>query len=215
MNLSEREGQPLSLRAGLIRFFGLSVYLAAVAGVIHYSAASREVAGESSLIEQLQLLFLAITCVLFLKIALRFPVYRRAGYLFAAFFICLAIREMDALLDQIVHGFWKYPAWLVALVALALALRQRELSYQSIRWLISCRSFSVLLIGLSLLLVFSRLYGMSELWLAVMGEAFVRDVKNLSEEGIELLAYALIALAAACYWFEISHSVSKQRPQKE
>ena len=47
-----------------------------------------------------------------------------------------------------------------------------------------------------LLLVFSRLYGMGSFWQHVMGEHSVRDVKNISEEGIELLCYSLIALSA-------------------
>jgi len=45
-------------------------------------------------------------------------------------------------------------------------------------------------------LVFSRLYGMGSFWQHVMGEHYVRDVKNISEEGIELLCYSLIALSA-------------------
>ncbi|MDF5473975.1 NAD(P)-dependent oxidoreductase, partial [Vibrio parahaemolyticus] len=47
-----------------------------------------------------------------------------------------------------------------------------------------------LLIGaVVLLLVFSRLYGMGSFWQQVMNESYIRDVKNISEEGMELLCY--------------------------
>ncbi|WP_438819310.1 hypothetical protein, partial [Colwellia marinimaniae] len=47
-----------------------------------------------------------------------------------------------------------------------------------------------------LLFVFSRLYGMGDFWEAVMAEHYVRDVKDISEETIELLCYAFIAFYA-------------------
>ena len=48
-----------------------------------------------------------------------------------------------------------------------------------------------------LLIVFSGLYGMGHFWYSVMGEHYIREVKNVSEESMELLCYSLIALAAA------------------
>ncbi|MGF1911717.1 hypothetical protein L4C38_20070 [Vibrio kasasachensis] len=46
-----------------------------------------------------------------------------------------------------------------------------------------------------LLLVFSRIYGMGAFWQDVMNEYYVREVKNIVEEGIELLCYSLICLS--------------------
>ncbi|MDX1556111.1 MAG: hypothetical protein R3212_08800, partial [Xanthomonadales bacterium] len=58
-------------------------------------------------------------------------------------------------------------------------------------------SASTLLVQLFLvLLVFSRLFGRASFWQSVMGEDYLRVVKNIAEEGTELLGYGLIAIAA-------------------
>ncbi|MCG7587258.1 hypothetical protein MHN01_16625, partial [Photobacterium sp. OFAV2-7] len=49
------------------------------------------------------------------------------------------------------------------------------------------------------LFVFARIYGMGDLWQGAMQENYLRSVKNLAEEGVELLAYSLIVFAAAWY----------------
>ncbi len=55
---------------------------------------------------------------------------------------------------------------------------------------------NLLVTGVMLLLVFSRLFGMGSFWHNVMGDDYVRAVKNIAEEGTELLAYCLIAFAS-------------------
>ena len=54
------------------------------------------------------------------------------------------------------------------------------------------RSFIFIFIGLLIVLAYSRLFGMAELWQAVMGDNFNRTVKNVVEEGSELWGYALV-----------------------
>jgi hypothetical protein len=58
------------------------------------------------------------------------------------------------------------------------------------------------MVALALLLVYSRLFGMGVLWEQAMGANYVRDVKSIAEESTELMAYAMIWLAALGYWFE-------------
>jgi hypothetical protein len=41
--------------------------------------------------------------------------------------------------------------------------------------------------------------GMGKLWKLVMGERFIRVVKNVVEEGTELFGYSIIFLAAVEY----------------
>lgn len=195
---------PLSLKSALIRFLVIGCFFVFVAGIIHVSVALGQMASEGSLIEKMQLLFLAISITTFIIIAWRYSYYQQAASLIAAFLFCLAIRELDGILDIVFHGFWAYPAWLVAIVSIGMALKKRQKTYHGLLAVVNARSFNVMLIGISILMVFSRLYGMSDLWTPVMGNMFVTDVKNISEEGIELLAYSLICLASISYWIEIT-----------
>ena len=43
--------------------------------------------------------------------------------------------------------------------------------------------------------IFSRLYGRQVFWQTVMQENYMRDVKSMAEEVIELLGYAMILIA--------------------
>ena len=43
--------------------------------------------------------------------------------------------------------------------------------------------------------VFSRLYGRSDFWEAILQEHYVRTFKDAAEEVVELLGYALILIA--------------------
>lgn len=58
---------------------------------------------------------------------------------------------------------------------------------------IAQRHFSAVIVGMVLLLVFSRLFGIKELWQLAMEDNYQRVVKNLAEEGLELIAYTIIA----------------------
>ena len=48
--------------------------------------------------------------------------------------------------------------------------------------------------------VFSRLFGRSIFWQAVMEEQYFRSVKNAAEEGTELLGYGLMLIGAIEYF---------------
>lgn len=202
-----------SLKSGIVRFLLIAVYFAAVAGVIHISVATHHIAAESSLIELSQLALLGITVGAFHFIAQTNAKLRSAAKLISAFFLCLMIRELDAMFDLIAHGFWKYPALTVAGIAIYQALKDRKEAYQSLLAVVNARNFNPLILGMALLLVFSRLYGMGDLWESAMGVHFVRDVKDLAEEGTELLAYSVICLSSIGYWIEAAWS-NKHETQK-
>ncbi len=58
--------------------------------------------------------------------------------------------------------------------------------------------------AIATLLVFSRLFGMGEMWQGLMQENYMRGVKNTAEEGVELLSYSLIVFSAI--WYNQSES---------
>jgi len=150
--------------------------------------------GEQSITELFQIVFLLFTIVCFYKLH-RADKLSGAAMLVGGFFTTLLIRELDAYFDLVFHGFWVYPALVVTLFCIHYALRQDNVNAQMTQ-LLADKNMQALITFIVLLFVFSRLYGMGDFWEAVMAEHYVRDVKNISEETIELLCYAFIAFYA-------------------
>lgn len=199
---------------GAGQFFAIALYFAGIAGIVHYSVASHNVASESSLIELSQLGLLAATVFAFRRVAKFSQSLHHAAGLMSAFFLVLMIRELDATLDMVMHGFWKVPALIVTGLAIWPALKHWRETLTSLAHAIHSRHSTVLMIALALLLVYSRLFGMGELWEQAMGANYVRDVKNIAEESTELVAYSLILFSALGYLVEAKKLsfVPKTRP---
>ena len=53
-----------------------------------------------------------------------------------------------------------------------------------------------------IVLVFSRLFGMHQLWQHLMLDGYNRVVKNIAEEGTELLGYSICWLASTRYLWQ-------------
>lgn len=107
------------------------------------------------------------------------------------------IREADAFLDNaLFRGAYKIPAALVGAVALVRAYRARAtLGKQVARW-IATPAFAVTASGVFVVLVYAQIMGQKELWQAVMGDSYLRPVKDVAEEMQELVGYLLIFFGA-------------------
>ncbi|CAM2981701.1 hypothetical protein [Vibrio mytili] len=160
--------------------------------------------GEASVTESLQLAMLFIASGTFFYLAKKQPQLKQAALLISGFFAVLAIREMDYWMDMIQHGFWIFPALTVTALACINAYKGGKNTVNQMATILSVPYMKLLIGSVMMLLVFSRLYGMGSFWQQVMGEHYVRDVKNISEEGLELLFYCLIALSALRTQREIS-----------
>ncbi|WP_045376003.1 hypothetical protein [Vibrio campbellii] len=152
--------------------------------------------GETSITETLQLIMLAVASWSFFRVSRQESHVSHAAILISGFFAVLMIREMDYWFDMIQHGSWVFPALAVTALACAKAYQSGKGTVNEMATILQSPYMKLLIGSVILLLVFSRLYGMGSFWQHVMGEHYVRDVKNISEEGIELLCYSLIALSA-------------------
>lgn len=152
--------------------------------------------GETSVTEIAQIALLVFTSACFYRLSQREVKLRHIAILMAGFFAVLTIREMDHWFDIISHGFWLYPALSVTAVVLCYAYRGGMYTVNEFATVLRFSQTKQLITWVMLLLVFSRVYGMGSLWQQVMGEHYIRDVKNISEEGIELLCYCFIAASA-------------------
>jgi succinate dehydrogenase/fumarate reductase cytochrome b subunit len=152
--------------------------------------------GELSVTETLQLMMLAIASWSFFSLSKQVDHIKHAAILIAGFFSVLMIRELDYWMDMIHPGSWVFPALTVAALACAKAYQGGKGTVNEMAEILRSPHMKLLISSVVLLLVFSRLYGMGSFWRHVMDEGYVREVKIISEEGIELLCYSLIALSA-------------------
>ncbi|EGU48910.1 hypothetical protein VII00023_13912 [Vibrio ichthyoenteri ATCC 700023] len=152
--------------------------------------------GEASVTEILELVMLAISSASFFLVAKQRPTLKHAAVLVGSFFLVMFIRENDGWLDHISHGSWIYPALLTTFAAIAYAAKNGKQSFTQLAVILNTPSANLLILGLMMLLVYSRLMGMGDFWKDVMSEHYIRDVKNIVEESTELLAYCIIAYAS-------------------
>lgn len=171
---------------------------------------------ETSLTETTQEALLAIVAVLFFAAAYQRPEQRGALTLIGGFYSCMLIRELDFLFDIIHHGSWVWFSLAVTAGCLAVAIRSPKRTLQGLANLLQNRSWPVMASGFLVVLVFSRLFGTHYLWEHMMMDGYNRVVKNMAEEGTELLGYSLCTLASVRYLWQtrpvtaaVSEPVSK------
>lgn len=105
----------------------------------------------------------------------------------------MLIREHDFLFDLIRHGAWVYPALAVTLAALLMALIWRHTVIGPMAAFTRLQGYHQLILGLVVVLVFSRVFGTGSLWRAVMLDEYQNLYKSVIQEGLELFGYLLIA----------------------
>lgn len=150
--------------------------------------------GEISVTEITQEALLLVAALVFWYGAWKKPKVRGFLVLVAGFFSCMFIREMDQFLDDIWHGFWFWPALLMALVTISYSrFAAKNTTRQALLDFINTKPYYFILIGLIVLLVFSRTFGSGNLlWHDLLPEGNSSLVKTVVQEGLELLGYAFI-----------------------
>lgn len=184
-----------------INFIFLLMILTIPIAIINYDVIYlKDNIPEQSLTEYTQELLLFGCSMSFAYLGITRVLYRRCAFLVAAFFACLLIRELDLFFDQLVfHGFWVYPASIIAIIALIYANQEREQTLTALAEFMKNNYFPILCLGLGITLVYSRLFGMGSMWHQILGHDYHRVVKNIAEESSELLGYTLIFYASINY----------------
>ncbi|WP_299355734.1 hypothetical protein [uncultured Shimia sp.] len=180
-----------------LEFLGLAAILIAVPLIVRVDLVVLDTRlGEQSITEYLHSAALGVSCLLFLLGARQYP--ERRGYLvlLACFLLILFIRESDALLDKIEHGFWKYPALVVLIAAGWLARVYRKTIRIPFLDHFEARSFAYFLTGLFIVIFFSRLFGSSVFLKDALGENYSSWTKTIIQESTELLGYLIMLFGA-------------------
>lgn len=186
---------------GFGQFFFLAVLVALPVLAVSYDLIYlHNGLSENSLTEYFQETLLFLTVLSFGYIAIKESSIRHFCVLVTGFFSCMLIREFDELLDLIVHGFWVYPALFVAAMAIAYASKNIKQTIHTFAHFTRSRHFLSLCLGMALLLVFSRLFGMGVFWQGILGDGYDRLVKLTAEESVEVLGYTIIFYSAVGYF---------------
>ncbi len=185
----------------------LSIMLIAAA-TIHYDSKQpiEQAFGEDSLTEYLHQFYAFLAAIMFAMASRLRQDTKGIAILMSGFFFVICIREYDWFLDTISHGIWVYPALLVTAFSMFLFWRSKSGFMQGMRVFTRLPCYGTFLSGFLILMVFSRLYGTGSVWKRLMEEHYIHAVKNAAQEGIELLGYSLILIAAVQFYLAIRQS---------
>ena len=191
---------------GFIKFFVLVLMallsLSIVYSVTYYDISRTGVISDSSLTEALQESLLFISICIYAYIVKRY--HARGVILVAGFFTCMLIREWDVVFDDLLfHGAWKYLAVPAAVLSCYLALRSgKDKVIADLACFMQKKAYNVLLLGMTVVLVISRILGMRVLLKLFSSISFNQGLKNFIEEGSELFGYLIIFYATLMFLWE-------------
>jgi hypothetical protein len=118
--------------------------------------------------------------------------FRSLSIITSLVFAIHVTRELDHYLDLLFDGLWQIIVLVFLSIAIYIFVKNRKLIISQIGYLKNDLSIGILLVGFTLLHVFSRLWGKSENWESLLKENYIRVVKDMAEEGVELLAYTVL-----------------------
>lgn len=162
---------------------------------------------EGSLTEMFQEGFVLIVALGFFLAARRSKELSPVLNLMALFFLIAFIREFNNQLE-----YWFYVALPFILWFAYLFIRNFKKVWSSFEQFIKLPSSGAFFIGFLVCFVFSRLFGKTTLWKALLEETYNRSAKNLAEEGIELLGYAIILISVVELLFLVYSEKKNAKP---
>lgn len=194
---------------GFIKFFILVLMtllsLSIVYSVTYYDISRTGVISDSSLTEALQESLLFISICIYTYIVKRY--HAKGVILVTGFLTCMLIREWDVVFDDLLfHGAWKYLAIPAAILSCYLALRSgKDKVIADLACFMQKKAYNVLLLGMTVVLVISRVLGMRVLLKLFSSISFNHGLKNFIEEGSELFGYLIIFYATLMFLWEYRH----------
>jgi len=165
---------------------------------------------EQSLTEVFQQLLLLASVAIFSWSAYKEQESRTFFILVAGFFGCMLLRELDYYFDMIVHGFWFYPTILLASSVIIYSIKNDEFLLRSVRSFGQSKAYFNILIGLVIIMIFSRLFGSGTLWKDVMNEDYHHIYKTIIQEGLELFGYLFLFIGSFYQLQEIKNNQSTE-----
>lgn len=163
--------------------------------IIYVSVQLDPSTSESSLVEITQSLLIIFCAVICLQRYKKDKALNHCFLVMSYLFLVIFSREMDQVLEVFLpHGAWKVPAGLFFLIAATLTIKSHQKIREQLLAISNQNSFLILVIGCYILFILSRVAGIKEFWMGLMGDNYDGSIKTLIEESIELLGYSFISL---------------------
>lgn len=159
------------------------------------------VLSEISYTEFLQSIFILTTSVAFFINYLKQGSIKGLALLISGFFLVILIRESDFYFDQIMRKLWFITALVVTAITFVVYWPNRKSFNKEVAAFTAKPSYGMMVSGMLIVLIFSRLFGKGDFWEELMGQNYLRNVKDVVEEGTELLGYMLVLMATFDYTF--------------
>ena len=152
---------------------------------------------ENGLVECAGLALAAVCGVLMTACAIRLKTGRGAHALLAAFFLDMAIREADFMLDRAFDAcIWPWALTGVTVTLAAVTVRYAKTVYSGLRTMRRSRRFPLFACGVALMLFVSQFLGRAAVW-QMLGVADAVGFGHFIEESVELFGYLLMFTWAA------------------
>jgi hypothetical protein len=197
----ERRRVWLGLAADLLVPLSASVFAGAVIWLDLFVLGSK--CEENGLVEWSGLAISTICGIMMTACALAAKSGRGAHALLAAFFLDMAIREADLILDRALGArIWPWALSATTLTFAAVTIRYAKTVYSGLRAMRRSRRFQLFACGAALMLFVSQFLGHDAMWRA-LGVPDAATFSHFIEESVELFGYALMLAWAAPYAFRI------------
>ena len=131
---------------------------------------------------------LLLLMILICAVGARAASFRRIHVLLAVVAAVSLVREFNNYLED----WWKVGVLIILLPAVFYFYRNFRALRSEFERMGETYAFAIILVGGLILHVFSRFFGYKTIWMDTMGDNYTRAVIRVSEEGIELLAYAIV-----------------------
>lgn len=151
---------------------------------------------ENGAIEWIQLGFLVITSMMLWREAYRSVRFQHVLIFLACLSAFAGIREMDAILDNLVPWIgWKI-GYAFILYAGFVGYANRKMLKNQFRLYLSSRAFSLLWAGFIVAIPFAQLVGNGMFLQTIMNDDYSRDYRRMIEEIGELTGYGLLLIGS-------------------
>ncbi|GAB3353612.1 hypothetical protein ACFO0E_11390 [Chromohalobacter beijerinckii] len=151
---------------------------------------------ETSLTELTQSALLLLSSLLMAYLYRHPNAIPHVSLLLGAFLFASFVRENDAWLDiYVFDGAWQVIVTLIVLPTLYVVIRHRHAFAEEFKSISNSLGFGMFAAGFLTTYVFSRLYGRSAFWEAMLGDHYRRVIKDAAEEVTELAGYMLLFFA--------------------
>jgi len=193
--------------------FYFTVLLAVVLGLWRLSDFYKtSTFAEHGLVENLQLLTLFLSTILFFTAAIKNSLYRPILFFLASLTAFCCIRELDSFFDELIPVIsWKF-AFLFPAAALFYAFKKRHQLKDTLLHFLDSTAFDLMFTAMIIFIPLAQCIGHRPFIEDAIGHADnLSHIRRLIEESMELIAYVLIFLSSIEMWWVISRHTTKRK----